>query len=182
MSERRASSLYALAAEFASPGALIEGTRAMAGLGLRRMEAYTPTEIEGLDDVLPEASDHRVGWIAFGGGVAGAVIGFGFQMWVNMMAYPMNVGGRPFFSWPAFLPVTFEMAVLCASLSAFLAFFVLCRLPRLNHPFFESALAERASQDRYILLVEADDPRFKATEVGDGLREAGALSVEEVRV
>ncbi len=135
----------------------------------------TPFPVEGLDDVLGLGRSRLPRWI-FAGGVAGASTGFGMQYFAMAVDYSFNVGGRPLNSWPAFLPITFELMVLFGALTAFLGVILYCGLPRLYRPEFESALVRRASRDRMVLVLHAD--REGAEALLQFLREAGADETE----
>ena len=102
------------------------------------------------------------------------------QWYANVVSYPINIGGRPIHSWPAFIPITFELAVLCAGLVAFVGALASSGLPRPYHPMFNLPEFERASQDRFFLCIEADDPMFDAKNTREFLRELNPLNVAEV--
>jgi hypothetical protein len=104
-----------------------------------------------------------------------------FMEWyANAISYPLNIGGRPIHSWPSFIPITFELTVLCAGLTAFFGSFALNGLPRPYHPLFHIAEFDRASQDRFFLCIEAKDPKFHTNETRAFLRGLGPLSIKEV--
>jgi len=153
-------------AEFATADALVAAIAANRGA---TMEAFTPYEIEAVQEAL-EPKRSPVGWIAAAAGLAGGLGAFVLQWWINCDAYPIDAGGKPDFSWPAFLPITFEMAVLFAAAAALVGALVLSGLPRLYHPVFDVPGFERASIDRFWLSVD-DDRRV------DKLHDAGALQV-----
>jgi hypothetical protein len=171
--------LYGLLAEFASPQALVEAARASRAAGYRRVDAYTPFPLEELNEAL-DIHHSRLPLIVLGGGVAGALGGFGLQWWASVIAYPLNVGGRPLNSWPAFIPPTFEMTILFASLAAVLGMLALNGLPMPYHPVFNAPRFALASRDRYFLAIEAGDPRFDRQATARFLSEQGAVEVSEV--
>jgi hypothetical protein len=146
-------------AEFHSPEALLHAAERAHRQGFKRMDAYTPFPIEGLSEALG-VHDRRVPLIVLLGGIAGCLGGFFLQYWVAVIDYPLNVGGRPLNSWPAFIPVTFEMTILFAALSAFLGVLALNGLPMPYHPVFNVEQFELASRNRFFLCIEADDPDF----------------------
>jgi hypothetical protein len=146
-------------AEFHSPEALLHAAERARGQGFKRMDAYTPFPIEGLAEALG-VHDRRVPLIVLLGGIAGCLGGFFLQYWVAVIDYPLNVGGRPLNSWPAFIPVTFEMTILFAALSAFLGVLALNGLPMPYHPVFNVEQFELASRNRFFLCIEAGDPTF----------------------
>lgn len=141
------------------------------------MKAFTPRPVEGLAQALGERPS-RLPWVMFLGAIAGGVLGYAMQYFAMVADYPFNVGGRPLHSWPAFVPATFELTILGAALTGFLGVFVACRLPRLHHPCFEIPQFERASQDRFFLLVHASPELERAMK--RMLRETSPLSIMEV--
>lgn len=177
MSEAR---LYAYLLEFASVQDLLAGARMVSGAGYRRVEAFTPFPVAELDHILPRPDNH-VALCVLLGGIAGALLGYGIQYYAAVIDYPYLAGGKPMHSWPAFIPVTFELTVLCAALAGFLAVIWGSGLPRLHHPVFEAPQFRRASRDRFFLLVEAADPRFDARRTVEELEALGALSLTALR-
>ena len=151
--------IHGLMAEFHSPEALLRAAERAHGEGFKRMDAYTPFPIEGLAEALG-VHDRRMPLIVLLGGIAGCLGGFFLQYWLAAIDYPLNVGGRPLNSWPAFIPVTFEMTILFAALSAFLGVLALNGLPMPYHPVFNVEQFELASRNRFFLCIEADDPNF----------------------
>jgi hypothetical protein len=177
MSER---GLFGLTGTFASPDALTEAARQLRSLGFREVEAYTPYPVEGLDEVLRPGRRMWLPLVIFLGAVFGAVWGYFIQYWDEALNYPLNVGGRPYNSWPAFTVGTFEFMVLCAVAAGFFGLLVFCRLPRLYHPIFSTVEFERASVDRFVLCVEARDPSFEPQRIRRIFERNGAESVAEV--
>lgn len=150
---------YAVVAEFRSPEELLKATQAARDEGYSHMDTYSPIPVHGITDIL-DFRDDRLGWAVFGAGVTGALVGLGLQAWVSMVAYPLNVGGKPLFSLPAFVPVTFECTVLFAAGAATFGMLALNGLPRPHHPVMNAECMMRASQDRFVLCIEATDPKF----------------------
>ncbi len=151
--------LYGLMAEFDSPDALLSAARRAHAAGFRKMDAYSPFPIEELHDAIG-FHDNKVPLLVLGGAIVGAVAGFGLQAWTSTVAYPLNIGGRPLLSWPSFIPITFEMTILCAALSAVVGMIVLNGLPRPYHPVFNVKRFALASRDRFFLCIEAEDAKF----------------------
>ncbi len=167
-------------AEFESPEALLAAAHGAYEGGYRQMDAYSPLPIHGLS----EALGFRRTWlplVVLIGGLAGCVAGFGLQYWVSVINYPINVGGKPYNSWPAFIPVTFEMTILFAAVSAVLGMLALNGLPTPYHPVFNVPRFEMATRDRFFLCIEAKDPKFDRAETARFLESLGSREVFDVR-
>lgn len=142
--------------EFEHKEEMIEAARALKKRGVKLVDAFSPYPVEELWKLL----DTKPEWVSravFLGTLTGAALGFLLQSYSAVFDYPMNVRGMPLFSWPAFLPVTFEMGVLFGSFAGFFATLIVCRLPRLHHPVFEVPAFARASTDRFFLLLDCDE-------------------------
>ena len=156
---RRRRRYYGLMAEFDSPTAIVEAARRAYAEGYRKMDTYTPFAVEGLAEEL-HFHRTRVPLIVLLGGLIGCLGGFFLQYWIAAIYWPVNIGGRPLNSWPMFIPITFELTVLIAALSAVLGMLALNGLPQPFHPVFNVPRFALASQDRFFLCIEANDPRF----------------------
>lgn len=171
--------VFGLMAEFKEHDELLKAARKTYAQGYRRIDAYSPFPIEGL----PEAIGYEqslVPLLTLVGGMIGGLGGY-FMEWISMARlYPLNVGGRPYNSWPNFIPVTFELTVLIASLTAFISSLVINRLPHLHHPVFNVPAFDRASSDRFFLAIEAKDPKFNVIETRGFLESLKPCSVWEV--
>lgn len=174
-------SLYAVVAEFRDEHELIRAAEKAREAGYTRLEAYTPFPVHGVSEAIG-FEDNRLKWMIFFGGVFGAISGVLLQWWVSAVAYPHNVGGRPYFSWPNFIPITFECMVLFAALTAVFGMFALNGLPKPYHPIFNTPKFDRASQDLFFLAIEARDPMFDAAAAAKCLKDAGADNVSEVNM
>ena len=150
---------WGLMAEFETPAALVKAAEQARLAGYRKMDAYSPIPIHELDEAL--GLDKTVlPKLVLLGGILGGLGGYGLQYWTQAMAYPLNVGGRPFHSWPQFIPVTFETTVLGAALTCFIGMWALNKLPQPYHPVFNVPAFARASLDRFFLCIESTDPKF----------------------
>jgi hypothetical protein len=155
--------IHGLMAEFLTAEAILDAARRAWQAGYREMDAYSPYPVEGLAAGLGMKRT-LVPSLVFFGGLAGGTTGFIMQYYSMAVDYPLNVGGRPYNSWPVFIPIAFEVLVLVASLSAFLGMLLLNGLPRPHHPVFNVPGFARSSQDRFFLCIEAADPKFDRQE------------------
>lgn len=151
------------AVEFASESALVNAAGRLHEAGLRRVETFTPYPVEALDALLPRLLP-VLPVLVFAAGILGLAGGFLLQWYGAAVSYPLNIGGRPPASWPAFIPIAFEIAVLCAVIAGFVGFFALARLPAPYQPIAALPGFELASQDRFFLVIDDADPRFTAVE------------------
>jgi hypothetical protein len=170
---------HGLLAEFETPEALLAAAAAAHERGYRRMDAYSPFPIEGLDHAIGFRSS-RLPALVFGGGILGGIGGYVLQYWTSVIDYPVNIGGRPFHSWPSFVPITFECAVLGAALTAVLGMFALNGLPQPYHPVFNAERFQFASKDRFFLCIEAKDPLYDREKTAKDLNGWKARDVAEV--
>ena len=171
--------MYGLIAEFDNPEALVAAAHRAFAEGFRKMDAYSPFPVEGLAEALGFHRT-RVPLIVLSGGILGCLGGFFLQYWLAVIDYPINVGGRPLNSWPSFIPVTFELTILIAALSAFFGVLALNSLPMPYHPVFNVERFELASRNRFFLLIEAADPRFDSAGTRRFLENIGSHGVYEV--
>ena len=174
--------LYGLLGEFSSPKELLAAAKKVREAGYHHIDAHAPFPVEGLSQALGLGRKHDlVPLLTLAGGVGGGLTGFFFQLWVNMSAYPLNIAGRPLNSWPAFIPVTFELTVLGASTFAVFGMLALNKLPQPHHPLFNVERFKRATNDGFFLSIEAHDPKFNLAETARFLQSINAQHVTEVR-
>lgn len=172
--------IYGIVARFATPKALLAALRGVRDADYRQIEVNTPFSVDGVEEFLP-GRPAPIARVMLAAALAGAGGGY-FLQWFAARDYPLNVGGRPLHSWPAFVPVTFELTVLAAAVAGVFALLWLIQLPRLDHPIFHASGIERATQDRFFLCVRADDPRFETTAVRRLLERLEAETIEEVLI
>jgi len=178
--KRKAPRLYGLLAEFASPQDLVEAAEAARSAGFRRLDAFTPFPIERLSEALGHPPS-KVPMLVLIGAILGALLGYGLQYWISAVSYPLNIGGRPYNSWPAFIPVTFELTILVAGIFTVLGMLALNGLPTPYHPVFNVPRFALASRDRYFLCVESKDAKFDEAATRsflERLRPSGVFDVE----
>jgi Protein of unknown function (DUF3341) len=169
-----------LMAEFLTPEEMVAAIRALRRRGYGRIDAFSPYPVKGAEQAigLPRSP---LCWITFPIAMAGAGLAYLLQWFCNTLDYPINVGGRPLDSAPAFVPITFEMGVLSASIGGVLVFLVLCKLPELYAPVFDVEGFGRASLDRFWVGIDDRDPRFDEAQIERELRELGAASIQHAR-
>jgi hypothetical protein len=172
-------SFYGLLAEFEDSAALLNAAEKVTGAGYTKTDAFSPFPIHGMADAIG-FRERKVAPIILGGGVTGALAGFGLQYWTQVIAYPMNIGGRPQYSWIAWIPPTFETTVLFAAFAAVFGMLTLNGLPRPYHPVFNHPRFSRASQDAFFLVIETADPKFDGIQTRNFLVSLGAREVVAV--
>jgi Protein of unknown function (DUF3341) len=173
------SALYGVLAEFDTPDELLAATQRAREAGYRQMDAYTPFPIEGLAEALGFHRTH-LPLIVLLGGIVGGVGGYLMQYWIAAIDYPLNIGGRPLHSWPAFIPVTFELTILGAALAAVLGMLVLNGLPTPYHPLFHVPRFALVTRNCFFLCIEARDPQFDRDETRRFLTSVKAREVSDV--
>ncbi len=174
--------VYGLLAEFDTPGAMVHATEAARDAGYRRMECYTPYPVEEAASAL-DVHRNRVPLLTLMGGILGLTTAFTMQTWVSVIAYPLNIAGRPLFSWPAFIIPAYEWTILFAGLSAAFGMLALNGLPQPYHPLFNAPnFRLGATDNKFFLCLEAIDPQFDANETRAFLEQFHAVSVVEVEL
>ena len=172
-------SLHGIMAEFDNQEDLLAACRNARDAGFKKMDAYTPVPIHGLTDALGWDSN-TLQKIVFAGAMAGLAAGFGLMYYITVITYPLNVGGKPLFSWPAYVPPVFETTVLFASFASVLGMIALNGLPMPYHPVWNNPRFVLASQDRFFLCIEAGDPKFDLATTRKFLEAQNSKEVVEV--
>ena len=170
---------YGVMAEFDSPTALVNATRAVYSEGYKRVDAFTPFPIEELSDIL-HLHKNKLPLIVLTGAIIGVLSGYLLQYFVSVIYFPINIGGRPLHSWPSYIIITFELTILFGCTSALLGMLALCGLPMPYHPAFNVPRFTLASRDRFFLCIEATDPLFDLAKTYGFLETLDALEVSEV--
>lgn len=171
--------VYGLLAEFSDASEVVVAARKAHEAGYRRMDAFTPYPIEELDEALG-LHHNALPLLVLIGAILGGVGGYALQYWTSVIDYPLNLGGKPFHSWPAFVPVTFECTILLGALTAVLGMLALNGLPMPYHPVFNVPRFALASRDRFFLCIEARDPKFDLDETWSFLSRLQPRQVSEV--
>jgi hypothetical protein len=171
--------LFGLMVSFDDPEALLTAARSAREAGYQRIDAYSPYPVEGLSEAM-ELRTTRLPIVVLIGGIIGAAGGYFMQYYASVIDYPLNVGGRPLHSWPAFIPITFELAILMAAIFAVLGMLALNGLPQPYHPVFNVPEFELASRSHFFLTIESDDPQFDLDETRRFLESLGGESVSEI--
>ena len=174
-------SLYGVMAQFDSPTDLVAAARETYAAGYRRINGYSPFPIEELSAAIGFTRT-SLPLIVLIGGIIGALGGFSMQYWMEVINYPINVGGKPFNSWPAFIPITFECTVLAAAFAAVLGMLALNKLPQPYHPVFNAPNFALATRDSFFLVIESKDPKFDHDEVMRFLKSLEARDVCDVEL
>jgi hypothetical protein len=152
-------SIHGLMAEFDTPEQVLQAAQKAYASGYRKMDAYSPFPVEGLADAIG-ARKTRVPLLVLLGALVGGIGGYFMMYYSAVIDYPINVGGRPLHSWPSFVPITFELTVLIAGLTAVVGMLFRNGLPRPYHPVFNVKRFEHASRDKFFLCIEATDAKF----------------------
>jgi hypothetical protein len=166
-------------AEFDTPVALVEAAKRTYQAGYKRIDTYTPFPVEGLAEAIGFHRD-EVPLVVLIGGIVGGLTGYLMQYWMSAVAYPLNIGGKPYHSWPAFIVITFEMTILFAGISAVFGMLALNGLPMPYHPVFNVPRFTRASRDRFFLVVFSSDVKYDPAATRQFLESLDPRSVSEV--
>jgi hypothetical protein len=170
--------IYGLVAEFDDPTAFVEAAKAVRKHGYRRFEAYSPYPIKDLFKIVP--GGNLVPLIVLTGGFLGAATAWITEYYIAAIDYPINVGGRPLYSWPAFVPILFELTVLFASIGAFFGTLALCGFPRPHFPLFNLPQFAEVTSKRFFVCIESEDPIYDSRVTTRFLQELGPIGVWEV--
>jgi hypothetical protein len=171
--------VYAVMGEFAEPEELVEAGRKIRQMGYTKLDAMSPFPVHGIDEAIGIPYS-KIGWIVVGGAIAGILTAQILIYYVGVIDYPLVIGGKPLFDFTFSIPPTFELAVLFSCITAFICTWGLSGLPRLYHPSMNYRNAHRASDDRFLLVIEANDPKFDAQKTAEHMRSVGAHEVEVV--
>jgi hypothetical protein len=171
--------VYAVMGEFSDPHDLVDAGRKIREMGYTKLDALSPFPVHGIDDAIGIPYS-KLGWIVICVGLLGTLSAQLLIWWCGAVNYPLVIGGKPLFDVTFSIPITFELTVLFSAFAAFLGMWALNGLPRLYHPALNYRNANRISDDRFVLVIEANDPQFDAHRTAEHLRSVGADTVEVV--
>jgi hypothetical protein len=171
--------IYGLLAEFRSPAEVVAAARRVKEAGYKKVDGFSPYPIEDLSEAL-HFHHSPLPAMVLAGGIIGLIAGFGLEYWASVIEYPLNIGGKPFFSWPAFIPPAFETTILFAAGTAVLGMLAINGLPEPYHPVFNVPGFVLATRDKFFICIEADDAKFDLAETRRFLEGLGATEVSEV--
>ncbi|TVQ78334.1 MAG: DUF3341 domain-containing protein [Phycisphaeraceae bacterium] len=171
--------LHAIMAEFPNPAVVSHAAEKIRDLGYSKWDVYSPFPIHGIDEAMG-LKPSRVSFFAGAGAISGITIALLMQWWMSAVDYPMVIGGKPYFAWEQYFPVTFELAVLMTSISAIVGMLTLNGLPLLHHPMAKKERFLRVGDDRFIIAIEAADPKFNADDIRKLLADLGGEHIDEV--
>ncbi|PSH03813.1 MAG: DUF3341 domain-containing protein [Acidobacteria bacterium] len=171
--------VHGVVAEFTTPDGLVSACKKAYAAGYRRMDAYSPFPLEEAAEAIGFEKT-AVPLLTLLGGILGGLSGYLLQYWVHVRAFPLNVGGRPYHSWPAFIVITFELTILFAGITAVVGMLALSGLPQPYHSIFNHPRFSAATRDRFFLCIEAADPKFDLEQTTLFLQTTDAVEVAEV--
>lgn len=171
--------IHGIMAEFATPADIYHASEKVRDAGYARWDAYSPFPIHGMEDAMG-IKRTKLPLMVFCGGMTGASLGMLMQWWISSVAYPMVTQGKPFFSWQAYVPITFEVGVLLSAFTALIGMLALNALPRWNHPLMKKERFLSVSDDKFFVCIEAADGKFDPDRTRKLLEDAGATSIELV--
>lgn len=178
--EKNSAPIYGILARFPDPETLVSAARQVTEAGYTHLDAYSPFPVEDLAEAM-RLKPSRLPFAVLGGGITGGLLGFFMQYFATVIDLPLNIGGRPLNSWPAYVPITFELTVLLAAFGGVIGLFVVTRFPQPYHPVFNvEDFQKHGSQDGFYLGIESRDPKFNSTGTRKFLLNLGAILVTDI--
>lgn len=166
-------------AEFDSLNPLFEACKKIRDEGFKKWDAFSPFPIHGLDRAMGLKSS-RIPWVVLILALCGASSGMLLEWWISAIDYPLIISGKPLFSWPAFVPVMFELGILGGALGCLFGLLGFCQLPKYNHPLFESNRFEKVTDDKFFIFIDSKDAKFETEKIKGLFKGLGSTNVEEV--
>ena len=174
------SKIFGVLARFPDPESLVSATRHVTQAGYRNLDAYAPFPVEGLSEAL-HLKPSKIPLAVLAGGIIGGGLGYIMQVYATVIHLPLNIGGRPHYSWPAYIPITFELTILIAAIGGVIALFIATGFPQPYHPVFNvEDFQKHGSQDGFYLGIEARDPKYDPVSTRDFLENLGATLISEI--
>lgn len=162
-------------AEYDTPSAIFHACEQVRDAGFRRFDSYTPFPVHNLDKAMGLGPSY-LPWLVLIAGITGATLAMSFMIWTSAYDYPLNIGGKPTFSIPAFIPITFEVTILFSGLTAVFGMFALNRMPTYHHPLFEIAQFAKSTDDKFFIMIDAKDKKYDRQVITEFLNKTGAKS------
>ncbi len=175
----KSSGTWGYIAEYQNSAEIYHACEEIRDAGYTHWDSCTPFAVHGLDKAMG-LKPSKLPWFVLGGGLVGGTCAMLFMLWTSVIDYPLNIGGKPLASVPAYIPITFELTVLFSAFSAFFGLWFLCRLPRLHYPPFAKKAFSAVTDDKFFVVIESTDPKFDAETTKALLEKTGANLVEEV--
>ncbi len=178
--DKKAPKIFGILARFPNPESLVHAMQKVTEAGYHRLDAYSPFPIEDIPEAM-RLKPSKLPYAVLIGGILGGLLGFGMQYFATVLSLPLNIGGRPLNSWPAYIPITFELTILLAAFGGFFGLIFTARFPQPYHPVFNvEDFQKHGSQDGFYLHIEARDPEFDPVETRKFLENLGAILVSEI--
>jgi len=172
--------IFGIAATFKTPNEIINAAKKVSNSGYTAFDVNTPYPVHGMDSAM-KIKPSKLGFVTLVTGLSGAAIALLFMYWSMSVDYPLVIGGKPFFALPAFIPVTFELTVLLATVSTVIAMIALFfRLPDNKHPLHDTDYMKSVSADKYGIVIESTDTKFDETSATDFLKNLNPLKIEVI--
>ena len=171
---------YGILARFDSPKSLMHAAEKVRDKGFEKFDCHSPFPIHGMDEAMG-LKRSKLGYLIGFMGMSGALFGFGLQSWIHSIEYPMNISGKPFFAYPAYAIITFELMVLFSTIGAVFGMMFFNRIPRFHHPVFYSEKFSDVSSDAFYVSIEVDDPKYEESFVIDFLKDIGGTEIEVLK-
>ena len=171
---------YGILARFDSPKSLMHAAEKVRDEGFEKFDCHSPFPIHGVDEAMG-LKRSKLGYLIGFMGMSGALFGFGLQSWIHSIEYPMNISGKPFFAYPAYAIITFELMVLFSAIGAVFGMMFFNRIPRFHHPVFYSEKFSDVSSDAFYVSIEVDDPKYEESFVIDFLKDIGGTEIEVLK-